>query len=248
MSRIDAFENEHRGVQRLDFQGVAQTSQPMLRQYQRRNTFGLDLDKNIYRIFQKDFFDQDRARGFLTIPRASASIWEDPLENPLAGVEDIDDVTGMRIQVGAPVSSYHGLCWTHRSTSRPSDWSAFSHGKEAVRVTTTVGKLMDRMMSAADPRYMQRAWLIEVDYKDEALIQAMQNPEEVYGRMESQGALLALSAAVVRTQFSDEDEVRLLFDRSTQPPLTGMVTSPDLSLVRIPFQWDGFIDDLTSGP
>ena len=220
----------------------------MSRQYQRRNAFGLGRDKPIHRIFQTDFLNEDISGGYLTLPGASASIWNDPLENPLAEVQDVDVVTGSDIRLGSLVSSFHALCWTDRSAPRPSDWSNFSRGKEAVRVTTTVGKLMDRMMSASDPRYMQRAWLIGVDYKDPALIQSMQNPREVYERMDSQGALLTLSAAVVRSQFSTADEVRFLFDASVQPSLAQMVMSADHNLVRIPFKWEGFIDDQQDGP
>jgi hypothetical protein len=248
MSKIEAFEQEQEGVRRLDFLGNSSNSEPMLRQYQRRNAFGLAPDKEIHRIFQKDFLDKDISDGCLTLPKASASIWNDPLENPLADVQNVDLMTGSNIHLGALVSSFYALCWTDRSAPRPSDWSSFSHGKKAVRVGTTVGKLMDHMMCAADPCYMHRAWLIEVDYEDPALIQAMKDPHEVYRRMESQGGLLALSAAVVRSQFSTEDEVRFLFDASIQPSLRGLVMSTNPSLVRIPFEWKGFIDNQICGP
>lgn len=243
MSKIEAFEQEQDGVRKLDFQGNTISSEQMYRQYQRRNTFGLNPDKEIHRIFQKDFLDKDISDGCLTLPKASASIWHDPLENALAEVQDVDLVTGSNIHLGALVSSFYAICWTNRSTPQPSDWSSFSHGNKSVRVTTTVGKLMDRMMCAADSCYMHRTWLIEVDYKDSVLIQAMQHPQEVYERMDSQGALLALSAAVVRSQFSTENEVRLLFDASIQPSLPGLVVSTSPCLARIPFKWDGFIDN-----
>jgi len=248
MSKIDAFEREQESVRRLDFQGYASSSKLMLRQYQRRNAFGLGPDKEIHRIFQKDFLDKDISDGYLSLPKASASIWHDPLENPLAEVKDVDLVTGSNIHLGALVSSFYAICWTDRSAPRPSDWSSFSHGKKAVRVSTTVGKIMDRMMCAADPCYMHRAWLIEVDYEDPDLIQAMKNPHEAYRRIESQGALLALSAAVVRSQLSTEDEVRLLFDASVEPSLRGLVMSTNRSLARIPFEWKGFIDNRTCAP
>lgn len=248
MRKIEAFEREQDRIRELDFQGNTIGSELMYRQYQRRNTFGLDPNKEIHRIFQKDFLEKDISDGCLTLPKASASIWHDPLENPLAEVLDVDLVTGSNIHLGALVSSFYAICWTDHSTPRPSDWSSFSHGKKSVRVTTTVGKLMDRMVSDADPCYMHRAWLIEVDYEDPALIQAMQNPQEVYRRMGSQGALLALSAAVVRSKNSTEDEVRLLFDAAIQPRLPRVVVSTNPCLVRIQFKWEGFIDNQVCGP
>jgi hypothetical protein len=248
MSKIEAFEREQEVIRKLDFQENASSADSMFRQYQRRNTFGLDPHQEIHRIFQKDFLNKDISGRCLTLPKASASIWHDPLENPLAAIQDVDVVTGSNIHLGALVDSFYALCWTSRSAPQPADWSSFSHGKKAVRVTTTVGKLMDRMMYATDPCYMHRAWLIEVDYQDPTLIQSMRNPQGVYKRMDSQGALLALSAATIRSQFSTEDEVRLLFDGSIQPLLPGMLMSTKPDLVRIPFNWDGFIDDQRFGP
>lgn len=107
---------------------------------------------------------------------------------------------------------------------------------------------MDRLMSATDPGYMHRSWLIKVDYKDPDLIKSMQNPQEVYTRMESQGALLALSAALVRSDFSTEDEVRLIFDAAIQPALSGVAMVAEPELLRLPFSWDGFVDDQMDGP
>lgn len=248
MNKIEAFKHEQDRINQLDFQGNASNSKPMVHQYRRRNTFGLDPDTTIHRIFQKDFLDKDFSDGYLTLPKASASVWHDPLENPLANVQDVDSATGSDIDLGALVKSFYALCWTSRPTPQQSDWVNFSHGKEAVRVSTTAGKLMDRMMCAADPRYMHRPWLIEVDYQDAALIQAMQKPQEVYDRMESPGALLALSAAVICSEFSTEDEIRLLFDASIKPPLPGLVNLANPDLVRIPFNWGGFIDNRVCGP
>lgn len=97
-------------------------------------------------------------------------------------------------------------------------------------------------MHPDDPYYMLRYWVIRVDYKDPTLIQAMQNPGEVYQRMETTGAMLALSAAVIRTQYSDQKEIRLLFDASINPQQQNVTYQEAPKLVRIPFDWNGFVD------
>lgn len=107
---------------------------------------------------------------------------------------------------------------------------------------------MDRIMSIQDSYYMHRAWLIEVEYKDPAAIAIMQNPPEVYRRTESSGALLALAAAIVRTSYSSEDEIRLLFDASLQPYLEGMIVLKNPDRIQIPFEWNGFIENQEFGP
>ena len=250
MNMIENFEREQQKIRELDFTGNSVDSDAMYRQYQRRNSFGLAPNKEIHRIFQRDYYEKDVADGYLTLPLATATVWADPLENPLADIQDVDSVTGSQIHLGSLVSSFYALCWTNRATPQSSDWASFSHGKEAVRISTTVGKLMDRMMHTEDSCYMHRSWLVNVEYRDPALIQAMKNPDEVYSRMESTGSLLVVSAALVRTQFSDEDEVRLLFDASILQPLPGVNYLNNQSLVRIPFDWTGFVDNqvLISGP
>lgn len=65
--------------------------------------------------------------------------------------------------------------------------------------------------------YMLRSWLVEVHYKNPCLIRKMKKPKEVLERLESNGALLALSSAVVRTKFCGEDKVRYLFDHHISP-------------------------------
>lgn len=241
MDRIQCFERDHAAVQRLDFRGMAATEPELFRQYKRRNSFGLDQNQKLHRIFQKHYYDQDVANGYLTLPRASATIWNDELENPLADVTIQDGVTGEQVHLGSLVSSFFAMCWTKREKPTQSDWDAFSHGHKAVRITTTAEKLLDRTMDVSDAYYMLRSWLIEVDYKNPCFIRRMKRPEEVLGRMESNGALLALSSAVVRTQFSGEDEVRYLFDHGLNPKLSNVV-EVKADLIRIPFDWKGFVD------
>lgn len=248
MDKLQAFEAALSEIRSLDFRGYSIGHQEIYDQFQIRNSFGLDRNQPIHRIFQREFFKRDISEGYLTLPEAKASIWNDPLENPLSDVCDVDMVTGSRLHVGALVSSFHGLCWTHRAQATSSDWSSFSHGKESIRISTTVGKLMDRLMPISDPTYMYKAWLIAVDYADPISIEALKNPAEVYRRMDGQGGLLALSAAVVRTKHTNEDEVRLLFDASFASESCIPLVSNGTKLLRVPFDWTGVIDHTEGDP
>jgi hypothetical protein len=214
MDKFEEFEKAQQKIRELDFRGKSLTSDDMLKQYQLRNSFGLDPSKKIHRIFQKNYYKKDVADGYLTLPLASATVWNDPLENPLANISGIDPVTGGSIDYGSLVRSFYALCWTDRPNPTAVDWANFSHGDKAVRISTTIGKLMDRVMLQSDSIYMHRSWLIDVEYNNPSLIQAMKYPTKVLNLMESTGTLLAASVAVVQTQFSGEDEVRLLFDAS----------------------------------
>lgn len=243
MNKFEEFEKAQSKIRELDFQGKDLCSSEMFEQYKLRNSFGLDPSKKIYRIFQKDYYEKDFSEGFLTLPVASSNVWKDPLENPLENVTGIDTVTGVQIDYGSLVRSFYALCWTDRSNPSDTDWESFSHGNKAVRISTTVGKLLDRLMSKSDRLYMHRIWLTNVEYKNPSLIQAMKSPAVVLNHMESSGSMLAASAAVVRTKFSGEDEVRLLFDASIKPELPGSVYLNYHRFLRVPFDWSGFVDD-----
>lgn len=246
--RVQCFEQAQAEVNRLDFAGKDFRHIEAHRQYQRRNAFGLDRDMKIYRIFQQHYFDDDVKNGSLTLPRASANVWKDPLENPLASIIVTDPQTGQPLHLGSVVNNFYALCWTSREVVTPKDWASFSHGGPAIRIGTTVGKLLDRVMPMSDPCYMHRSWVVDVEYKAPRLIQQMQTPDEVLSRMESTGSMLALSAAVVRTAFSDEEEVRFLFDNGISPAWGTVTTSASPDLVRVPFDWAGFVDGTTTYP
>ncbi|TQO82358.1 hypothetical protein [Vibrio cholerae] len=242
MNKFKEFEAAQSRIRTLDFQGKDSQSPEVVEQYKLRNSFGLDPSMKIHRIFQKDFYDKDVTDSYLTLPIASSSIWKDPLENPFEDVTGVDIVTGNTIDYGSLVRQFYALCWTERETPNFTDWLNFSHNKKAVRISTTVGKLLDRLMLSSDRLYMHRIWLTKVEYKNSALIQAMKNPAVVLNHMESSGSMLAASAAVVRSTFSCEDEVRLLFDASITPQLLQIVYLDNKKFIRIPFDWNGFVD------
>ena len=244
MNILEKFSIEQDKINKLDYRGFDNNSAEMLKQYQLRNSFGLDQNTKIHRIFQKDFYTRDIAEGYITLPQAAASVWLDNLENPLADVVGFDSLSGGDIDIGFLVRSFYALCWTDRALVRPQDWNAFSHGKKAVRISTTVGKLVDRMMTQNDGSYMHRSWVVNVEYKDPTEIMAMKTPVNAFNHMESSGAMLAASAAVVQTKYSHENEVRLLMDDSFSPSIPGIIYESKKKLVRIPFDWSGFVDKI----
>lgn len=202
----------------------------------------------IYRIFQAHYYEKDVNDSCLTLPRATANVWNDPLENPLASVMVTDAATGLPVHLGSTVSGFHALCWTQRALPTADDWDSFSHGAPAIRIGTTIAKLLNRVMPMSDAAYMHRSWLVDVRYMEPHLIEQMKTPDEVLGRMESTGSMLALSAAVVRTKFSIENEVRFLFDNSVNPKWNAVTNSSSPDLVRLPFDWDGFVDETICYP
>ncbi len=244
MNKFERFDQAQQKINKLDRDGFELNSEEMLQEFKNRNSFGLDPDTKVHRIFQQDHYDHDVANGYLTLPLAAADVWSDELENPFRNVQGVDSVTGRTIEYGSLVSSFYALCWTDRALAEPSDWVEFSHGRKAVRISTTVGKIMDRMMRLNDKGYMHRSWLVNVEYKEPTEIKAMKTSSTVLNHMESTGAMLATSATVVRTDYSHENEVRMLMDDSIKPSIPGLRYSNNKQLVHIPFDWTGFSDNI----
>jgi hypothetical protein len=65
-------------------------------------------------IFQETHYHDDLKNDCLTLPRADANVWSSQLENPLASVKQIDQVTGQTVHLGSAVQSFFALCWTSR--------------------------------------------------------------------------------------------------------------------------------------
>ncbi len=258
--RRKSFNEAQEKVNELDLLGKKPSDTDMYCQYQRRNSFGLDPNMKIYRIFQREFYENDTKNGVLTLPRAIANVWNDELENPLSNVteriKNYDLKQNETYYWGSVVENYFALCWTNRENPTDGDWSSFSHGKPAVRIETTVQKLLDRVMVLNDPSYMHKSWLIDVEYKDQNFIKQMRNPEEVKRRIESSGSELVLSAAIVRGSNSAENEVRYLFDNfGTDRIAIEEIEAVDeygeqqkTELIRLCFDWDGFVDNIIKSP
>ena len=116
MCNLSHFQCLNQVVNRLDSRGFSLESPEMVEAYMKRNMLGIKPETRIHRIFQSDFLEADILHNRITLPAASAGSWKDPLENPLANVSGVDEVTGSRIDYGTLVRSFHGLCWTKRGS------------------------------------------------------------------------------------------------------------------------------------
>jgi hypothetical protein len=185
VSNSDQFRRLNEQVNSLDAQGYGLTSDQMIEAYIKRNMFGLEPEKKIHRIFRSDRLKADIENKVITLPLASGEIWNDPLENPLSSVTGVDEATNAPIDYGNLVRSFHALCWTHREKATSSDWHSFSHDKPATRITTSARKLLSRLFSTSDPCYMNRTWLVQVEYSEDEKIKELQNVPAAQNRIES---------------------------------------------------------------
>ncbi len=230
------------GLDRVPFEVL----QPM---YVRANAFDVELDTPISRICRLDYLLDDVANGALTYVRALASIWKDPLENPLLSMLYVDPVTGGPIDLVRLVGDSYALCWTKESTETELAWLTFAKTQEYVRISTTPRKLLNRLMREEDNTYMFHHHIGEVRYRSVADIEHWRCTSSYESHLDTFGQGLIASLTILRETFKVEQEVRLLY--SHMPEAGGWIESnvvADESLAKVPFDWAGVVDSIVLCP
>jgi len=216
--------------------------------YMRANSFDVDLDTPISRICRLDYLLDDVRKGLLTHVRALASIWKDPLENPLYTMRYFDSVTGGSIDLTKLVGESYALCWTEGLESEQA-WQTFARSLEYVRISTTPRRLLEGLMHEEDRGYMFHHHIGAVRYRSVADIEHWRRTSNYEAHLDSLGQALIASLTVLREQFMMEQEVRLLY--SHMPETGGWIESnvvADETLARVPFKWTDVLGSIVLCP
>lgn len=216
--------------------------------YMRANAFDVELDTPISRICRLEYLLDDVRKGLLTHVRALASIWKDPLENPLYTMRYADSLTGGSIDLTKLVGESYALCWTEGPESEQA-WQTFARSLEYVRITTTPRRLLEGLMHEEDSGYMFHHHIGAVRYRSVADIEHWRRTSNYEEHLDSLGQALIASLTVLREQFMMEQEVRLLY--SHMPEAGGWIEShvvADETLARVPFKWTDVLDSIVLCP
>jgi hypothetical protein len=217
--------------------------------YIEQNSFNINLDEPIYRIFQYEFINQDINNNTLTHVKACPDVWGDEFENPLLKAQYTDDVTGESIYLTGVVDDFHALSWTIDADENEDSWDDFSHGEPAIRIKTTPRKLLENLMDVNDKYFMFHHHIGKVKYENEQYINDWINDPNYHVHLDSLGQSLALSLMLLRTRFSSEQEIRLLYSykpQSDNPWVDDNIKKKDVICI-VPFSWDGIIEEIILG-
>lgn len=160
-------------------------------------------DDKIYKILkQKYFFElfEDRKNALLA-PRK----WHDPFENVILNAE-VRTATGERGNFSFHEDVY-GQCWT-RHTASDAMWQIYSDKKDAVRVRTTVGQLIDGLCAAHGEWAHAACFIGRVEYLSETRLKAFARTIFKDGITPES---IACSLLVKRKAYEHEREVRLIY-------------------------------------
>ena len=234
-------------VQRASFRDTPPEVMKSL--YIAQNTYDLDLDQPLYRVLAEEFLFDDITQSRLTHTRISRKNWSDDLENPLFDVEFTDSATGGTLTMNGVVEDMFGVCWTDDSSDSELAWNNFSHGRPSVRIKSTPRKLMAAAMNQENPFYMLHHFIGKVEYKDAETIRSSFSGQEGFEKhLDSLGQGVVTSLMQLRTAVSVEQEARLVYNYMRDEPWVQQHVEIFEDFCRIPFDWNGVIDEVVVGP
>lgn len=176
------------------------------------NLEGVDLDTHIFRIYKKEYLLATIQSGYDTL--VPVNRWEDPFENFfLSRGRILDSVSGQMITLGNLAEDWYGQCWSlHEETDAM--WRIYSPqaSAEAIKVRSTVGKLLDNLRSFKATTTMLHAFVGKVQYMTEAQIFQKMNGASFMmdGASGGQNDGFASWLCIKREAFEHEAEVRLI--------------------------------------
>ena len=216
------------------------------------NYLDADPDSPIYRITGANYVLQNIKEGRLTMTRINRSEWGDPTENPLL-VAPFRTSDGNDLTLSSLTGNFFGSCWSLRQLGTEKDWEAFNHGEPSVRIESTPRKLLNGFQSIAnDPYNVLKLWIGTVAYDDLENIRVFFDDPDWEKHLDSSNATLVKTVLRLRSNWKNEQEVRLIFDRfgddwdnqnAELRPLE--VNAPRIA---IRFNWSNVVTSLYAGP
>lgn len=168
----------------------------------------VDWDAPIYRIFERKWLIEmlkTQKNGLMPTDR-----WDDPFENFFLKCKSVTK-DGHDVSLQLLHDGWFGQCWTLNSES-DAMWRIYSKKKNGVRVSTTIRKLFESFYDRTDAFAALKFVIGIIDYKPrdeiEKLLADISFTDVVMG---GQILGMARTLCIKRTEFSHEQEVRLLF-------------------------------------
>jgi hypothetical protein len=198
----------------------------------------VDWDAQIYRVYSIKWFTDliTTNKNGLVNP----SKWEDPFENFFLQNQCVAS-DGTIVSLESLSNSWYGQCWTRNSDS-DAMWRIYSSNKEGVRVSTTIRKLFSSLYDHNDKFSNLKYMIGSVEYLERTKIeQFLSNTTFTELAMGGQPHKFAKTLCIKRSEFSHENEVRLLFqDVENNVGKNGVAS--------FPFNHDMILDDVALDP
>lgn len=252
MMTIDQMQTPDDSYSSIDDRLYARYFQPLssdeeIALFAEKNSIDVHLDLPVYRIFKFEQFLNDFENATMTLVRASPIIWSEKYENPL--LKHVIQMDGEEIHLDELMKNYYALCWTYNSEDIQKNWDSFAGYDSAVRVKTTVRKLMMGLMRTSDPYRSLRYFAGRVQYLTTAQIDIWRSKVTLHEILDSRGDALARTLFTVPSDYRQEKEVRILYSAPSQHDKSAQFSDVkfegDLSVHR--FSWIDVLEEIKLG-
>ncbi|MYM92662.1 hypothetical protein [Duganella vulcania] len=239
-----------RETMRAEAAGAAPAFSTLQPLYAEKNTNGVDLSQRIARLCDVEHLCADIAASRFTLANINPLVWNDDLENALREATFPDRVTGGQIEIRSLMDSYYGSCWTDQPESQFA-WDTFGVAPTKVRIESTVGRVLAALMHPNDPYFGLHLYAGLVEYRRDTELAKWVSTVKLDGLLDSEGRSLALALSVVRDDFQQESEVRIIYSHHEEDSWVqaNVTLAPhldnDKGFARIPCSWSGLIDSIT---
>lgn len=170
------------------------------------NTINLNLNQNIYRIFDYEYFLKDLKNKHLTLIKPN--LWEDPFENFIMNSTGILP-DGIQVSFDSIREHYFAQCW---SLNKECDglWRNYRGNKKfAIKIKTNIEKLFNCIYNIEDKFHYLSYFIGKVEYfSDTKLKKYIENNFDVLAA--NSGIEFAETLLIKRRSFNYEKEVRLI--------------------------------------
>lgn len=157
----------------------------------------------IYRIFSRRYFFElfRKNENALVLPQK----WDDPFENVF--LNSPAEIPGGDHVSFAFRNDVYGQCWT-LSAASDAIWQIYSHNKNAIRLRTTVGKLIESLRAQNLGWADQCCFIGRVNYLSDKKLREF---GETVFKAGISSSMIARSLLVKRRAYKHENEVRLIY-------------------------------------
>ena len=175
-----------------------------------RRLLGIQEDESLWRVFPEkralELFIEKK--NVLVAP----SKWDDPFENFLARCRVL--IGNEQFALEGLTRDFYGQCWCHSEAETDATWRIYVPKKErGIRIRVRAGTLFDTVYSPKDQASARRCFLGKVEYKSEPdLLSWLSTLNVQQELLTPDNVNIAKTLLVKRSQFSHENETRLLCD------------------------------------
>jgi len=176
-----------------------------------RRLLGIQEDESLWRVFPAEralqlFIEK---KNVLVAP----SKWDDPFENFLARCL-VPIENNQFVSLEGLTRAFYGQCWCHSEAETDATWRIYVPEKQrGIRICVRAGTLFDTVYSPKDQASAIRCFLGKVEYKSEPdLLSWLSSLNVQQELLTPDNVNIAKTLLVKRSQFSHENETRLLCD------------------------------------